>query len=235
MKIRGLCLIASVLLSMTARGDLTIVQKIEGTGSVRQITLKLKGDKARVEVSPEITTIIDNKSGEMLNLMNSKKRFLRISAEKSKAIAELASKYNGDSSAAPEKAKVTPTGRKETINGYETEEYVRESPAMKESYWIALKFPDSAAIVKQLQAVIPSAWNEVAKGIFDFNDFPGLPLRSIIKRDGKEITSTMVSIKQDLLSDTEFFVPNDFQEVKIPNIPQMKLDKPSGPPPSSKP
>ena len=152
-----------------------------------------------------------------------------------KAIAELASKYNGDNSAAPEKAKLTPTGRKETINGYEAEEFVRESPTMKESYWIALKFPDSAAIVKQLQAVIPSAWNEVAKGMFDFSDFPGLPLRTVVKRDGKEITSTMVSIKQDLLSDTEFFVPNDFQELKIPNIPQLNSQKPAVPPSSSKP
>ena len=31
------------------------------------------------------------------------------------------------------------------INGYEIEEYVRESPSVKESYWIALKYPDSAA------------------------------------------------------------------------------------------
>src|SRR6185436_12353262 len=128
MKIRGLCLLVSAFLSVTARGDLTIVQKVEGSGSVSQITTKLKGDKARLEVSPEVTTIVDNKSGEMLNLMNSKRKFLRISAEKSK---------------------LTPTGKKETINGYEAEEYIRESPSLKESYWIALKYPDSAAIVKQ--------------------------------------------------------------------------------------
>ena len=92
MKTRGLCLIVIAFLSVTARGDLTIVQKVEGIGSVKQITTKLKGDKARVEVSPEITTIIDNKSGDMLSLMNTKKKFLRISAEKSKAIAELEQK-----------------------------------------------------------------------------------------------------------------------------------------------
>src|SRR5450432_967792 len=113
MKTRGLCLIVIAFLSVTARGDLTIVQKVEGIGSVKQITTKLKGDKARVEVSPEITTIIDNKSGDMLSLMNTKKKFLRISAEKSKAIAELASKYSGDSSTTTERSKLTPTGRKE--------------------------------------------------------------------------------------------------------------------------
>lgn len=233
MKIRGLCLIVAAFLPVTARGDLTIVQKVEGSGSVKQITTKLKGDKARVEVSPAVTTIIDNKSGEMLTLMNTKKKFLRISADKSKAIAELASKYAGDTSAPAERSKLAATGQKEMINGYECEEYVRESASVKESYWIALKYPDSAAIVKQLQAIIPAAWNEIAKGMFDFRDFPGLPLRTIIKTDGKEITSVITSIKQDLLSDTEFFVPKDFQELKVPNLQDMLPDKPV--PPSTKP
>jgi len=230
MKICGLCLILTAFLSVTARGDLTIVQKVEGSGSVKQITTKLKGDKARVEVSPEVTTIIDNKSGEMLNLMNAKKKFLRISAEKSRAIAELASKYGGDSSAAAEKSKLTRTGGKEMINGYETEEYVRESPSVKESYWIALKYPDSAAIVKQLQAITPAAWNDIAKGMLDFRDFPGLPLRTIVKTGGREIISTITSIKQDPLSEAEFSVPKDFEELKIPNLQEMLAEKPSVPP-----
>jgi hypothetical protein len=234
MKAHGLCLIACGFLSVTARGDLTIVQNIEGSGSVRHITTKLKGDKARVEVSPEVTTIIDNKSGEMLNLMNGKKKFLRLSAEKSKAIAELATKYGGNPASGTENAKLTPTGRKETIGGYETEEYVRESPSLKESYWIALKYPDSAAIVKQLQAIIPAAWNEIAKGIFDFRDFPGLPLRTIVKTDGKEITSTITSIKQEPLSDAEFSVPKDFQELKVPNLQEVFSEKPPANP-STKP
>jgi hypothetical protein len=230
MKIRGLCLMIATFLTVTARGDLTIVQKIEGSGSLKQITMKLKGDKARVEVSPKITTIMETKGGDILTLMNAEKKFVRISAEKSRAIAELASKYSKDSSAPAEKSKLTATGRKETINGYETEEYVRESPSVKESYWIALTYPDSAAIVKQLQAITPTAWNEIAKGMLDFNDFPGLPLRTIIKTDKKEIVSTIISIKQDLLSDMEFAVPRDFQEVKVPNLQDVLSEKPSAKP-----
>ena len=233
MKIRDLCLVVAAFLAVPARGDLTIVSNVEGSGSVRHITTKLKGDKARVEVSPEVTTIIDNKSGEMLNLMNTKKKFLRISADKSKAIAELASKYGGESSVPAEKLKLTATGQKETINGYECEKYVRESPSVKETYWIAPLYPDSAVIVKQLQAVVPAAWNEIAKGMFDFRDFPGLPLRTIIKTDGKEIVSTITSIKQDPLSEAEFSVPKDFQELKVPNLQDMLSEKPA--PPATKP
>src|SRR6476620_10672888 len=124
MKSAVLLLIVTATLSAPVRADLTILQKVEGIAAFKQLTIKLKGGKARIEVSPEITTIIDNKTGETLNLMNSKKRFLRISADKSKAIAELVSKHGKDSTvttSAASKPKLKPTGNKEVINGYETE------------------------------------------------------------------------------------------------------------------
>ena len=229
MKVPGLCLIVTASLLAAARGDLSLVQKIEGSSSVSQITIKLKGDKARVEVTPQLTTIVDCKSGDMVSLMNAQKKFVRISADKSRAIAELASKYSGNAAAADEKSALKPTGRKEMIYGYEAEEYLRESPSLKEHYWIALGYPDSAAIVKQLQAIVPVAWNKLAKGILDFQNLPGLPLRTTIKTEGKEITSTITSIKQDALSEAEFSVPKDFQELKIPNLQDLFSGKTSGP------
>jgi hypothetical protein len=81
--------------------------------------------------------------------------------------------------------------------------------------------------VKQLQTIAPAAWNDIAKGMFDYRDFPGLPLRTIVKTDGREITSTITSIKQDPLSEAEFSVPKDFEELKIPNLKEMFFEKPS--------
>src|SRR5215831_11453670 len=225
MKSSALLLLFAAALPITVRADLTIVQKVDGVGMFNQITTKLKGDKARVEVSPEMAAIIDNKSGEIINLMNTQKKFVRLSADQSKAIAGLASKY-GDTGATTVKPKLKATGKKETINGYEADEYVRESPTMKETYWIALKYPESAAIVKQLQAITPAAWNNVAKGMFDYRDFPGLPLRTIVKTEGSEVVSTIVSIKQDPLPETEFLVPKDYEEVKVPNLKEMLSEKP---------
>jgi len=54
-------------------------------------------------------------------------------------------------------------------------------------------------------------------------------LRTIIKTDRKEIVSTIISIKQDLLSDMEFAVPRDFQELKVPNLQDVLSEKPSVP------
>jgi hypothetical protein len=227
MKIPGLCLVFTAVLLLTARGDLAIVQKVEGSGSLKQITIKLKGDKVRVEVTPQLATIIENKTGDVITLMNQEKKFLRISADMSNAIAEMASKYAGKTKAAAETAKLTATGRKEMINGYEAEEYVRETPSFKATYWITSKYPDSAAILKQLQSIIPAAWNDVAKGMFDYRDFPGLPLRTRVKTNGKEITGTITSIRQDVLSEEEFSIPKDFQETKVPHLREPMAEKPS--------
>src|SRR5881394_792829 len=231
MKAFLLSLALSAGLCVSARADFTIVQKVEGgKAGGNEIIMKLKGDKVRVEATPKMTMIVDGKTGDTITLLNEQKKFLRISGDKAKAIAELAVKYGGSTA---ERPKLTATGKKMTINGYEAEEYVGETKLFKASYWITPSLPDSATIMKQLQAVIPAAWNDLAKGMMDYRDLPGFPLRTQVKTEGGEITSTITAIKRDLLSDAEFFVPKDFQEMKIPNV-QISGDKPE-PAPSTKP
>src|SRR5256714_11875694 len=231
MKASLLSLVLSAGLCVSARADFTIVKKVEGGKAAgNEIILKLKGDRARVEASPQMTMIVDGKSGDTLTLMNAQKKFLRISGDKARAIAELSAKYGG---ATVERPKLVATGKKMTINGYEAEEYVGETKMFKAAYWIAPSFPDSAAIMKQLQAVIPAAWNDLAKGLMDYRDLPGFPLRTQVKTDDGEITSTVTAIKRDALSEAEFSVPKDFQEMKIPNV-QITGDNPA-PTPSTKP
>ena len=232
MKASLLCLFVAALLPLTGRADLTMVQQVEGGGPVSAITIKLKGDKARMEAA-QMTTLMDGKTGDIITLMNPQKKFVRISGDKAKAIAEMASKYSG-TTATTEKPKLTATGRKETINGYETEEYVWETPKLKASYWIAPKFPDGPAIMKQLQAATPTLWNDIAKGMLDYHDLPGIALRTKIKMGNKDITSTITSVKQDPLSDADFAPPADFQELKIPNVKDMSAAEPA-PAPSVKP
>ncbi len=214
MKILRLIGVISASLILSARADLTIAQRIEGAGPVTQMIIKLKGTKARLEPNPKITTIVDNKTGEMLNLINDQKKVLRISSDRAKAVMEMAGKSEADTG----KPELKATGRKENILGYEADEYVCETPSFKASYWISTTYPDANKILRQLQSMTPESWNIVGKGMPDYRDFPGLPLRSQINIGGKEITSTLLSIRQDALSDAEFSVPKDFEEMKMPNL-----------------
>src|SRR2546423_1466986 len=178
----------------------------------------------RMGSSPQITMIVDGKTGDTITMMNTQKKIIRISGDKAKAIAEVATKYGGGTTA--EKPKLVATGKKMTVNGYEADEYVADSKTFKARYWIAPSFPNSAAIMKQLQTVIPAAWNDLAKGMIDYRDLPGFPVRTQMTVGEDEIVSTVVTVKTDSLSDLEFLPPKDFQEVKIPNV-EMPAEKPA--------
>jgi hypothetical protein len=217
----------------TARADLTIVQQVEGAGPAAQITMKLKGDKARIEATPQITSIYDGKTGEVLSILNDQKIVMRMTAAQAKAAASAVGmpvqKGKPDAAAAGGKLKVTPTGKKETINGYETEEYTAEGDGYKASYWVARNYPQSDEILKQLQTMSPDAFGAGAMATPDFRDFPGLPIRTNIAMGDMKIVSTITAVKLDPLPESDFTAPAGFQEMKMPNMSTMMSGKPDVP------
>src|SRR5947209_5437112 len=210
----ALCSIFTLSLLVSARADLTIVQRVEGSGQDGEITVKIKGDKERVDSPSQPTQIIDGKTGEMTDLMNDKKSFVRISAEQMKAAAETINKF--DEGKQPSARKLTPTGKKQTINGYETEEFVFETPQFKASFWVATNYPDAAGILKQMQTPFAGAWKPSNLGMPDYTDFTGLPLKTVVSFAGKQVITTIVSIKNDSINSADFDIPKDFQEMKKP-------------------
>jgi hypothetical protein len=229
MKTAGATLLLSICLVLCARADLTIVQKIEGAGQNGTITIKIKGDKARIDATPKVTTIVDRKTGEVISLMNDRKMVVRISADTMKAAADMINKFGGKKEGA-EKPKLTATGKKEVVDGYETEQYVWETPKFKATYWIAFKYPDGAAILKELQELNSQVWKSRSEGMPNYQDFPGLPIKTVISSGGNEVTTTLTAVKRDPLSDSEFMVPKDFREVKMPDmtVPRQKEEETPG-------
>jgi uncharacterized protein DUF4412 len=217
MKLAAFSFTCSICLIFSARADLTLVQKVDGVGQGGDMTIKIKGDKARIDASAKLTTIIDSKTGEIVNLMNDRKTVMRISAEKMKAAAEMIGKFNPKKETAA-KGKLTATGKKETVAGYETEEYVYETPNFKANYWIAPNYPDGPAILKQLQSLNSDAWQTNNLKLPDYRDFPGLPIKTVVSSGDSAVTTTLVSVKQDPLDDAQFSVPKDFKEIKIPDM-----------------
>ncbi len=234
MKLFCLSLFCSVGLVFSAHADLTITQKVEGAATpLGTMTIKVKGDKARIEAAPQITTIMDSTTGEMWTLLKDQKRVMHITSDKSKAIADMASKYAADKNtgSAP---KLVPTGKKETINGYETAEYKIEGGATSATCWIALHYPHADAILRQLQRMRPANWNVMRKAMPDYSQFPGIPLRTVVEIEGKgQIVTTIQSISEDAIPDDQFVVPKDYTEMKIPDFSSMM--KPSGASPVKKP
>jgi hypothetical protein len=213
-------LLLALSLPLTLRADLTIQEKVEGAGPVSNVTVKIKGDMARIEASPQVTSIINGKTGDMISLMNDQKVAVRMSAQKLKAATEMMKKYNArDSSQKSDNAvhKLQPTGKKDKIGGYDTEEYVQDSPDLKASFWIATNYPDAANILKQLQTLSSEFMKQTAK-MPDYRDFPGFPLKTVFTVNGTQVTSTVVSVKTDSLDASQFTVPADYHEMQTPDL-----------------
>jgi hypothetical protein len=226
MKLTGLAFLLSLSI-VSARADLTVVNKVEGAGPSNEMIMKLKGDKMRIEVSPKLATIIDTRTGEMINLMSDQKTVVRMSGDKVKAAMQMAVQFNDKNAQKPaEKAKLVATGKKEVLNGQETEQYTYDAPDFKATYWIAPNYPNGAGILKQL--LNPDIWKMSNAQMPDYRDFPGLPIKTVLSMKGTQITTTLVSVKEDPLSDADFVVPKDYQEMKLPDL--NGLLKESAPP-----
>jgi Domain of unknown function (DUF4412) len=205
----------------SARADLTIIQRVDGVGQNGDVTVKIKGDKERIDAPSQPTRIIDGKTGEMTDLISDQKSFVKISAAQIKAAAE-SMNLNADKKSGS--SKLASTGKKETINGYETEEYAYETPQFKASFWVASKYPGAADILKQMQAPIAGAWKPSNMGMPDYTDFNGLPIKTVISVGANQVVTTIVSIKQDPLNAGEFEIPKDFQPMKRPSEPASSPD-----------
>ena len=108
--------------SASLRADITLVQKVDMAGTPGEMTIKFKGDKVRVDPAPQMSMILDAKTGDTVTLIHAEKKAMRISGDKMKAAAEMVKKFT-TATPAEQKAKLTPLGRKAL--GAETESWRR--------------------------------------------------------------------------------------------------------------
>src|SRR5881227_3882304 len=247
MKIIFYSLVLTAFIVLPVRADLTIVystmvqpashaEKPQATptavAAATNMTIKVKGDKARIDASPQVTAIFDGRTGELINLLNDQQTIVRISPDKMRAIADMLNQFSSNK-ANSDKPRLTPTGQRETINGYDTEQYSYEGHDFKATYWIAPNYPNGAAVLAQLQSIKSEFWDAANTKMPDFRDFPGLPIRmrvivgkqnhsaahnATLPDHPTEIMSTVTAVSLDSIPDTEFTVPPGFKEAKLPNV-----------------
>jgi hypothetical protein len=247
MKTAFYSLVLTAFVIVPLRADLTIVysttvqpashgQRAQATSTAvaaaTNMTIKVKGDKARIDASPQVTAIFDGRTGELINLLNDHKTMVRISPDKMRAIADMLNEFSSNK-AGSDKPRLTSTGQREMINGYDTEQYTYDGPDFKATYWITSNYPNGAAVLAQLQSIKSELWDAANTKMPDFRDFPGLPIRMrmIVGKENEaaghgasalghpiEITSTVTGVSLDSIADSQFTVPANFKEAKLPDI-----------------
>jgi hypothetical protein len=203
---------------VTAHADLVIVQKIDSALQSGNMTIKVKDGKARADIAQQVSTITDGSTGETITLMHAQKSYMRMSAERSKALLQQLQKLQGaQPGAGATPPKLTPTGRKEKVDKYDCEVFTWSTGPANVTYWIAKDFPNYAQVNAALEKTQNAGLNAVAKGMLPNSaDFPGMPVKTEMTVNGQKVTTTIVSVTEEPVDAVAFEVPKDYKEMAMP-------------------
>lgn len=223
---KRLVALSLILATFCARADLVIEENVESGGQTQDMIVKIKGDKIRTDMnSGQVSTITDTSTGDIITIMHAQKSYMKMDSKKMKELMEKArAMQSGTNSPAPnqEKPKVVDTGKKEKINGYDTEIYTAETPTMKFKYWVAKDFPNADSVqqqMKKMQAnMLEKLGPNAAVSVPDMQSMKGLPLKTEVETDGKTITTTLTSVKEETVDASALTVPADYNEIKMPDF-----------------
>jgi len=206
-----------------ARADLTVVEELGGVGPKGQTmtaTLKFKGSKLRMDVGKEISLLLSGTKGDLTTLIHQQKMAMPIPASMRDLAGQLAQKQGVNTDGTD--SKLTPTGKKETITGFDCEEYAGTIKGQKMSVWVTSEIPEYKEILAQMAAIAPEM-QQYGGGLGDKSDLNGFPMRTEVQTaDGGKFVSRVVSISRDPIADTEFVVPPGYRTMQIPQMPQIK-------------
>jgi hypothetical protein len=217
MKAFLLTLTLALLSTLLLQADLVMVQSVEGAGPGQngQMTIKLKGNKLRMDLSKEASILTDTVSGDMMTLMHGEKAYMPISG----AMAERMLK-NASKGASPKKATLEPTGKHESISGHDTEIFTSSVGDQKATYWIAKDYPESTKFLEIFKRVEGSALSKMIRlAAPQPESFPGIPLKTEIQIGSQKVVITLVSLKDEPVADSEFAIPAGYQAMPMPSIP----------------
>ena len=212
---------APVLLAVSlVRADVIVEQKMESAVINGSVTMKLKGDQARMDMpSPAgggITTMMNFKTGDMVTFMHQQKIAMKMNMESLRKQQAEGQKRLGIDPAKLEKPKST--GEKEKVGDYDTEIFEIKQGGMDARLWVAKDFPNAQAIKTQLMKLSSSMGG--AGGI-DPNklDVPGMVVKSEVNTPVGKMTVTLVKAREEPVEDSEFKQPEGYQEMKVPTLP----------------
>ena len=213
-------LAALLLTTSFLRGDLVIVQKVEGAGQSGEQTIKIQGDKARTDLAQSVSVITDGATGDSVTLMHAQKTFLKVPAAQARAMIEQVQKMRQNA----EPAKLQPTGKREKIGEYECEIFTSSLGSVTVTYWIASHYPNYQGILAQMAKVQAGGISAMANGVMpETKDFPGLPIKTELDLGGKKLTTLIVSAKEEPVDSGIFKIPASYKEISAPDLDLQKI------------
>jgi hypothetical protein len=213
-------------LALTARGGFLIKERFEQSNQVQQITLKISEKKVRLDTGEETSALIDSETGGTTILIHPSKAFLKIGPEEIKQQAKALKEMLGQKLENPTDVQLKPTGKKEKIGGFDTEEYTANFNGVEMSLFIAKQYPNYQKIVGALYQVQNGPAMEAFRSISIPPDkYPGLPIRTTQTIMGEKIVMTLDSAQEMEVPEGDFAIPADYKELNPSTADKLEIPK----------
>jgi hypothetical protein len=209
-------LLVLLLTATCASADWVIVQKTTTEGQDKETVTRIKGEQARVDVGAEMSVIASAEG--MVVLMHTQKMLMKMDLATMLTALEMAAKAAAPLGNQPA-AKPVATGQKEKVGEWEAEIYTWEGQIGKGRFWVAKDFPKFSeinAINDKLGKTMGNAMAGLAPQAADFN---GMVMKSEMTMMGKNMSTLLVSAKEQEVDAKEFAAPAGYNEMKMPMLP----------------
>ena len=220
MKLGILALVCFLAIASLCEADLVITQRVEGSMQSGTMTVKIKGDKSRADIAPPLSTITDGATGEVVTLMHGQKTFMRIPADRGRALLEQMQKQQAAAQPTPATPPtLTPLGKKEKVENYECELFKWDASALSATYWIAKDYPKYPEILAAMDKIQNAGLAVLARSMTPKpGDFPGMPVKTELTIAGQKVTTTLVSVTEENLDPALFAIPAEYKEAPTPTF-----------------
>ncbi|MEZ0254618.1 MAG: DUF4412 domain-containing protein, partial [Chthoniobacter sp.] len=180
-------------------------------------TTKVKGDKLRVDIengpAGAMSSIVDTKSGESIQLMHAQKMAVKTSGAALKQAMDAAKDKAGVKPGAAGELK--PTGQTEKVGDFDCDIYTWTDGTNTSKLWVAKNHPQAAAL-KAFEKQMRSGFFGGMQMGPDTSNLPGPAIKTETSVQGTKITSTINSIKEQNIDAKEFDVPAGYQSMALP-------------------
>ncbi len=232
-------LLCLLLASLHARADLVIVQNVDTGGSNHNITIKIKDDHFRTDISEQFSSITDLSSGDIITLIHSKKAFIKMTGAQMHDNIEKRMQAALQGQTPPTAAdvpKVVDTGKTEKIGNYTAEIYTSQTKLRKFTYWVSKDYADYKAVNAEMHKFKDrqnSLSDKMATRNYlvpDTTKLDGVVLKTeTVDNAGVVSTMTLVSAEIKPLDDTIFQPPADYTEIQPPGAQAPPSATPAAP------
>jgi hypothetical protein len=210
---KKLLLITPLLLTViAARADIVVSQKMESSILNGDITMKIKGEKGRVDMPGgplgSMSIVVNGGSGEVSTMMHGQKMVMKMSADQMKA-ATAKAKEQLSAGAATEKPKAT--GKTEKVGDWDAEIFEANLSGQPAKIWVAKSFPNADKLKAEMSKLSKSMGQ--ASGDAYSLDIPGMPVKTEINSPIGKMTVTLTKAAEQAVDDKEFVIPADYQSM----------------------